>query len=148
MVRKADAPRAAVQPSGRVGRGENHSHGSVYISSRCHVGLCVNTAYGAGERRVKPERLRKMSEYLKTCPSYLQRRNGRLMRRGYLKKERLTYVRTSRRPIFVRGIINELPESQQRANEWMNLMIEYIHAGLCPKTDFWGRIGGGLRVNR
>src|SRR5438105_101260 len=65
---------------------------------------------------------------MKTCAARYRRRNGRLMRRGQLTKQRLTYVRMPRRPVMVRGIINELLESQKRFSEYANLMMAHMQA--------------------
>ena len=77
-----------------------------------------------------------MSEYrIDMCPAHFRRRNGRLMRRGQIEKQRLIYVRTSRRPAFVHGIIHELLESQQRANEWMNVMVAHMQSTIISESE-------------
>lgn len=64
------------------------------------------------------------------CPAYLRRRNGRLMRRGQIEKQKLTYVRRTRRPVLVRFIINDLLDSQLQFHEYANLLMEQMHRSM------------------
>lgn len=68
-------------------------------------------------------------------PIYLRRRNGRLMRRGQLPKQKLTYVRRSRRPVILRGIVNDLSDSSRRYYEYANRFLSDIHRALSVRTS-------------